>query len=327
MDDLLAPLDAFPAACLAGWRDQVGETLESLRRQTEAGDLKPLLAAGPNLEHQLAGEPGWTIGAVAEDEIQAAAAREAGAEVVLGPGDVPAIDLAPYHRAGANPVQELAFLVALLHPRAAKASELSVGLEVGRDLFEEVAKLRAARILWQKTLLATGADPATLPELRVTTAWRTLTTREPMTNILRATTQAFAAVLGGADTIIVRPHACTDQARRLAVQLQLVLRHEAYLSRSADPLAGSHLVEARTDALARAAWAQARTILEAGGLDPQLAREECDASWEAWSSRLREGRAHVLGVSQHPLEGAEVADLGDPGPGDLPARRDEEALA
>ncbi|MDA1263480.1 MAG: methylmalonyl-CoA mutase family protein [Planctomycetota bacterium] len=327
MDPLLAPLDAFAPADLAAWQAQVGEALESLRRQTQAGDRKPLLATGPSLEHSLIREPGWKVGAVAADDDQASAARDAGAEVIFAAEDAPALDLAPYHRAGASPVQELAFFVAALHPRASEAASLSVGFEVGRDLFEEIAKLRAARVLWQKTLLATGADLVPLPELRATTAWRTLTTREPMTNVLRATTQAYAAVLGGADTLVVRPHADTEKARRLAIQLQLVLRHEGHLDRSVDPLAGSYLVEARTDALARAAWGHARTILEAGGLEPAFAREECDASWEAWAARLRSGDAHVLGVSQHPLEGAQVVDLGDPGPSDLPARRDEEVFA
>jgi len=327
MGELLAPLDTFPEPDLAAWQAQVGEALESLRRSTQAGDRKPLLATGPSLEHTLGRDPGWTVAAVAADEAQAAAAREAGAERVLAPREVPSLDLGPYHRAGANPVQELAFFVALLHPRAGEAADLSVGFEVGRDLFEEVAKLRAARVLWHKTLLAAGADLAPLPELRATTAWRTLTRREPMTNVLRATTQAYAAVLGGADMLVVRPHEDTDLGRRLAIQLQLVLRHEGLLDRSVDPLGGSHLVEARTDALARAAWGQARTILEAGGLDPAHAREECDASWEAWSGRLTSGEAHVLGVSVHPLEDAQLGDLGDPGPSDLPARRDEEALA
>lgn len=300
---LLAPLTDFPDPDLDAWRAQVG-----------AG-LAEALATAPAPEHLLDTPRRWRIGSLTPCD---------GAEVVVDA--TPELDLAPYHRAGAEPAQELAYLVARLHPRAAEAATLRVGFEVGRDLFEQVAKLRAARVLWHKTLAAAGAADVPLLELRATTAWRTLTRREPMTNVLRATTQAYAAVLGGADVVVVRPHEDTDAARRLAVQLQLVLRHEAQLDRCADPLAGSYHVEQRTDALARAGWDRAREILDAGGLDTERAQRECDASWEARAARLRAGETHVLGVSLHPLEGAPLADLGEAGPSDLAVRRDEEVF-
>lgn len=300
---LLAPLSEFPTPDLDAWRGQVGEGLAAA------------LSTAPAPECAATVPGGWSIGSLAACE---------GAEVVVE--EPPALDLAPYHRAGAEPVQELAYLVARLFPRAAEAAELGAGFEVGGEIFEEVAKLRAARILWHKTLAAAGVQDVAMPELRATTAWRTLTRREPMTNVLRATTQAYAAVLGGADVVVVRPHEDTDSARRLAVQLQLVLRHEAQLGRSADPMAGSYHVEQRTDALARAAWERARELLDAGGLDGARVARECEQSWEARAARLRAGEAQVLGVSLHPLEGAPLADLGQPGPSDLPARRDEEVF-
>ncbi len=285
----------------------------------------PVLATAPAPCHPIVRTRGWRIGAL----VTVGSELPDGADVAVLPTDLPDIDLSPYHRAGATAVQELAYLVALLHDRAGEGHSLSVGFEVGRDIFEQVAKLRAARVLWHKTLMARGLEPSPPSDLRATTAWRTMTRREPMTNVLRATTQAYAAVLGGADTVVVRPHEDTDAARLLAVHLQLVLRHEAHLDRTLDSMAGSYEVERRTDQLARAAWDHARTILDGGGLDGERARGECQQSWDAWTARLRGGESHVLGVSLHPLEGAEFADLPDPGPTvhDLPDRRDEEVFA
>ncbi len=303
--DLVAPLEAFPIPDPAAWRKRVG---------AEAARALGLADEGQEAGVPVRANGAWRI--AAEYDLE-------GVDLVLeGP---PELDLAPYHRAGANPKLELAYLVARLYPRAEEASRLRVGFEVGREIFEEVAKLRAARLLWAKTLMAAGAEVVAMPELRATTAWRTLTTREPMNNVLRATTQAYAAVLGGADVIVVRPHEESDEARRLAVHLQLILRHEARLDRSVDACRGSYWVERRTRELAREAWDHARGILEAGGFDEQRAAAECESAWQQRAERLREGSEGVLGVNLHPLDGALPGNLGRAPQGSLALHRDEEA--
>ena len=81
---LLAPLTDFPDPDLSAWQAQVGEALEALRRPTEAGDRKPLLATGPSLEHALPREPGWTVAAIAADEAAVEVTRHHKRRRVLG---------------------------------------------------------------------------------------------------------------------------------------------------------------------------------------------------------------------------------------------------
>jgi methylmalonyl-CoA mutase N-terminal domain/subunit len=332
---LTAPLESFPSPDLDAWHAQVGDALESLRRTTPDGGRKPLLATeGPGAGCQRT-QPGWTVAALATPGAQARQALEEGAEVIVGPelvGQDP-LDLGVYQRAGAHGVQELGYLAASLdEDLSAGARDRWLIFEVGGDLFEEVAKLRAARLLWHRVHLAHGAEQPPRASFLGLTSWRTQTRREPMNNVLRATTQAFAAVLGGVDALAVRPHEDTDAARRLAIHLQHVLAHEAHLGRSADPTAGSYLVETRTDELARAGWQLAREISAAGGMAQALEQGDvqwaCEQSWRTRSEALLAGEAHLLGVNLHPAEDAPVGCglVEPPLVSPFPARRDEEVL-
>jgi methylmalonyl-CoA mutase len=108
------------------------------------------------------------------------------------------------------------------------------------------------------------------------TAWRMMSRRDPHSNILRTTSAAFSAAVGGADSIAVLPFdaisgAGEELARRLARNTQTILAEEAHLFRVADPAAGSGAVEALTAALAEAAWPRFQTIEAAGGVQGALA--------------------------------------------------------
>ncbi len=230
------------------------------------------------------------------------------------------LDAGVYQRAGAEASQELAIaaasLVGVLRAGETQgadptqlAAQLLLSFEIGRDLFDELAKLRAARVLWGKVLVACGVDQPPAPWIHAATSWRTLTRRDPMTNALRATTQVFAAAVGGADSVAVRPFdSALDSpsalGRRLATHTQSVLALESHLDRVADPAGGSHFIEHRTDELARAAWRELQEIERLGGLPTCLLdgslRARIDASWDAWSERLARGEEHVLGVTLHP---------------------------
>jgi methylmalonyl-CoA mutase len=149
----------------------------------------------------------------------------------------------PYHEAGANAVDELAFALATgvryfeamleagMAPDAIAAT-MALQVSVGRDTFLELCKLRALRTVWAKLLVAFGAKPAGRTLIHAVCASRTMTTRDPWVNLLRVTTQVFSAVLGGAD--VVTPNAF-DQAlglpsahgRRVARKTGLVLREES----------------------------------------------------------------------------------------------------
>ncbi len=191
------------------------------------------------------------------------------------------VSASPYHDAGAG--AELAFAVAtgLDYLRrltaagldaAAAAAQLRFALSVGSEVFAEIAKLRAARLLWAKVLGACGAGGVPML-LHARTSAASWTAHEPHTNLLRATAQVAAAALGGADSIAAAPFdAALGQpvagaaSRRLAVRLQQVLAEEGHLAAVADPAAGSWSLEALTEQLARAAWGRLQELERRGGM-------------------------------------------------------------
>jgi len=193
----------------------------------------------------------------------------------------------PYHEAGGSPAQELAATVAtgIGYLRALEAHGL--GLAAARDMiafllvadadqFVTTAKFRAMRRLWARIEDACGLEPKPI-RLHAETAWRMTTRRDPWVNILRTTVAAFAAGLGGADTVTVLPLTAAQGlpdafARRVARNTQLILLEESNLWRVADPAAGAGGFEALTDALAEKAWALFQSIEMAGGIVQSLAQ-------------------------------------------------------
>ena len=174
------------------------------------------------------------------------------------------------HRAGGTEAQELALALAcaLGSLRALEAAGMSLEEARGAiffrvaadaDQFLTIAKLRALRLLWAQIEVACGLVPK--PALvHAETAWRMMTRRDPYVNLLRTTTAAFSAGLGGADLVSVLPFTqalgLPDAfARRLARNTQLVLIEEANLGRVTDAGAGAGGIETLTDEMAQAAWA------------------------------------------------------------------------
>ncbi len=186
-----------------------------------------------------------------------------------------------YHEAGASAVEELAYALAsgVLYLRRLldagvgvdqAASQLRFAFAIGSDTFLEIAKLRAARLLWAKVLGAGGASGGEMC-LHGRTSAASQTTRHVAGNWLRATAQALAAAVGGVDSLAVMPYDTvlgqpSRSGRRLALTLQHVLAEEVHLGRVADPAAGSWYVESLTDDLARSAWDLFRRIESYGGM-------------------------------------------------------------
>lgn len=232
----------------------------------------------------------------------------------------------PYQEAGADLVSELGFAVATLLEYARAAASDSLGaaqllsrttlrLAVGCQVFPEIAKLRAARVLWRAVAGALGLDRVPDLELHAVGSRRTYSRREPRLNLLRATQQAVAAACGGAAAISLPAFDAVDRAasetgRRLARTIPLVLEHEGGLGRVGDPAAGSYLVEAATTRLAEDAWRLAREIESTGGMWRELvsgrARERVDAAWRARRQAYEEGRAGLVGVTAYVDEAAAV---------------------
>ena len=200
----------------------------------------------------------------------------------------------PYHDGGAGEAMELACLAATLvaYLRATEAgglapsdglSQIGFALAVDADQFMSIAKLRAARSLINRIAEVSGAQDA-LSGLRVDaqTSARMMSKRDPHVNLLRTTTAATAAALGGADSITVLPFTwalgATDPfARRIARNVQLILQEESSLGRVLDSAGGSWYVETLTRQLAEQAWALFQQIEADGGMAEALAKGSVQA--------------------------------------------------
>ena len=234
------------------------------------------------------------------------------------------ISISGYHmqEAGATAVQELAFTLAdgVEYVRAAIrggldvdafAPRLSFFFGIGMNFFMEVAKLRAARLLWAE-LLATHFAPSSYRSLMLRTHCQTsgvsLTSQDPYNNVVRTAVEALAAILGGTqslhtnafDEALALP---TEASARIARNTQLVLREETGITRVVDPLAGSYYVESLTASLAAAARALIGEVEALGGMTsavtagmPKLRIEEAAARRQA---RVDRGEEIVVGVNRY----------------------------
>lgn len=241
-----------------------------------------------------------------------------------------------YHDAGADAAEELALALstgAAYLGAGLTANQVSLRVAVGRDTFVELAKLRALRVVWQKMLGAMGESHR--PIVHAVASRRTLAGRDPWVNMLRVTTQLFAAAVGGAD--LVTPQAFdaslgtpSGLGRRVARNTGLVLREESFLGRVGDAAGGSYYFESLTDALAREAWRRFQEIEKAGGIarlraDGTIA-QRLERSWNERLEKLATRKIPLLGVSEfanldEQLPGVEPATAIA---GDLPTHRDAE---
>lgn len=145
-------------------------------------------------------------------------------------------------------------------------------LAAGTNYFFEIAKLRSIRLLWANVVKAYGLDTNLAGHLRIhsqSSTWQQ-TTFDPHSNLLRATTEAMAAVIGGCDSLTVSPFDITirpenDFSERLARNLSLILKEEAYLHQTLDPAAGSYYLESLTNQLADEAWQLFQDVETHGG--------------------------------------------------------------
>ena len=233
------------------------------------------------------------------------------------------ISISGYHmqEAGATAVQELAFTLAdgIEYVRAALrggldvdafAPRLSFFFGIGMNFFMEVAKLRAARLLWadlMKELFAPSNPRSLMLRTHCQTSGVSLTSQDPYNNVVRTAVEALAATLGGTqslhtnafDEALALP---TEASARIARNTQLILREETGITRVVDPLAGSYYVESLTASLAGAARALIDEVEALGGMTravtagmPKLRIEEAAARRQA---RVDRGEDVVVGVNR-----------------------------
>ncbi len=235
--------------------------------------------------------------------------------------------------AGATVVQELAFSMSMaceylsaLTDRGLSpdyvSSKMRFSFGTGPGYFMEIAKLRAARLLWP--LIIKGFNPDR-PEsskivIHCTTGRFNKTLYDPWVNILRTETEAMSAVLGGADSLTVDPFDITfkkpdEFSERIARNQQLILREEAYFDRVGDPAAGSYYVENLTELLIDHAWSLFTDIEDKGGFLNCLIsghiQEKLKESAEKRKNDIARGREIVVGTNRFP-DSNEVVDPGIP---------------
>jgi methylmalonyl-CoA mutase len=245
------------------------------------------------------------------------------------------ISISGYHmqEAGATADQELAFTIAdgLEYVRAARsrglhidafAPRLSFFFAIGMNFFMEVAKLRAARLLWSRVLAPFEPQNPASSMLRThcQTSGVSLTEQDPYNNIVRTAFEAMAAVLGGTQSLHTNAFdealgLPTDFSARIARNTQLILAEETGVPNVVDPLGGSYFVEALTDALAARAWSLIEEVEELGGMTravesgmPKLRIEESAARRQA---RIDRGEETIVGVNRYRVAEPELVEVLD----------------
>ncbi|MGH2395298.1 MAG: methylmalonyl-CoA mutase family protein, partial [Candidatus Limnocylindria bacterium] len=233
------------------------------------------------------------------------------------------ISISGYHmqEAGATATQELAFTIAdgLEYVRYALgrgldidrfAGRLSFFFAIGMNFFMEVAKLRAARLLWHRVISRFEPQDPRSAMLRThcQTSGVSLTEQDPYNNVVRTAVEAMAAVLGGTQSLHTNSFdealgLPTDFSARIARNTQLILAEETGIPRVVDPLAGSYYVESLTQHLVDEAWALIEEVEDLGGMTkavasgmPKLRIEESAALRQA---RVDRGEEVIVGVNKY----------------------------
>ena len=229
------------------------------------------------------------------------------------------VDATAYHEAGASDAQELgiaasvgvAYLRALVDeglPIDDALAALEFRYTVTAEQFPSIAKLRAARRIWDRIAGLSGArDDRRSQHQHAVTSAAMLTRRDPYVNMLRGTIGCFAAAVGGADAVTVLPFDAAlglpdDVSRRIARNTQAVLHDESSLARVLDAAGGSWFVEALTDELARCAWDVFTDLEKAGGalaaLDDGSIAGLLHATQAQRADDIAHRRAPITGVSE-----------------------------
>ncbi len=243
------------------------------------------------------------------------------------------ISISGYHmqEAGANQALELAFTLA--DGKAYVQTALDKGLDVdefagrlsffwaiGMNFYLEIAKMRAARLLWCRIMKGFGAQNPKSLMLRThcqTSGW-SLTEQDPYNNIVRTTIEAMAAVFGGTqslhtnsfDEAIALP---TEFSARIARNTQLIIQEETHITQVVDPWAGSYMMEKLTQDMADQAWAILEEVEAQGGMiqavDSGWAKLKIEASAAEKQARIDSGQDVIVGVNKYRLPKEDPVDI------------------
>ncbi|MCX7231108.1 MAG: methylmalonyl-CoA mutase [Burkholderiales bacterium] len=245
------------------------------------------------------------------------------------------ISISGYHmqEAGANQALELAFTLAdgkeYVKTAMAKgldvddfAGRLSFFWAIGMNFYLEIAKMRAARLLWWRIMTGVGAKNPKSLMLRThcqTSGW-SLTEQDPYNNVVRTTVEAMAAVFGGTqslhtnalDEAIALP---TEFSARIARNTQLIIQEETHITNVVDPWAGSYMMETLTQEMADTAWAIIEEVDAMGGMTHAVqsgwAKLKIEASAAEKQARIDSGREVIVGVNKYRSGADDAMDILD----------------
>ncbi|WP_422015404.1 methylmalonyl-CoA mutase [Roseateles sp.] len=245
------------------------------------------------------------------------------------------ISISGYHmqEAGANQALELAFTLAdgQEYVKTAMAKGLSVDdfaprlsffWAIGMNFYLEIAKMRAARLLWCRIMKGFGATSPKSLMLRThcqTSGW-SLTAQDPYNNVVRTTIEAMAAVFGGTqslhtnslDEAIALP---TEFSSRIARNTQLIIQEETHITSVVDPWAGSYMMEKLTQDMADKAWEIIEEVNAQGGMikavDSGWAKLKIEASAAEKQARIDSGQDVIVGVNKYRLDKEDAIDILD----------------
>lgn len=227
-----------------------------------------------------------------------------------------------FQDAGSTLVQELAFALASGNDYLARlmekgfspdtvASKISFTFALGSSYFLEIAKLRAARLLWSKIVNQYHPDDLSTCRMQihcVTARWNK-TIFDPHVNLLRTTTEGMSGALGNADSISILPFDIAYQdpdafSERISRNQQLIFKEESYLDKVTDPASGAYLIENLTDSIASHAWNLFKEVEERGGMVESIKQDFIQES-VAQSRRQKEKdiaqrKLVLIGTNQYP---------------------------
>ena len=277
------------------WRTDEGIAVRPYYRSDAVAELGAQTSSVPGQFPFARGNgAAWEIdqdGVVKDDAVRADLVLEAGGDSIQQLGI-----------ALANGVEKLEIL-SETRPVGVAAREIQFVFAVGSTYFFEIAKLRAARMLWARVVEQfSSADlDACRMNLHVRTAILNKSFCDPHTNMLRATTEAMSAAIGGCESLTVQPFGFNEH---LALNIQRILAEESHLNAVADPAGGSYYIESLTASLAAESWKLLQRIEAAGGYSQALRTgwlsEEITRSRASREKAVSSRRRAMVGVNNYP---------------------------
>ncbi|MBN1404449.1 MAG: acyl-CoA mutase large subunit family protein [Opitutales bacterium] len=295
-------------AMMAALAEKRGEKLEELRGCVESDPLGVLAAEG---KLPLSLEEAYNEMAVATGF----AAENAPKLQTIG------VSSMPYSDGGASAVEELGYAMATAAEYVRELGERGLSIDevaprirftlsIGSNFFMEIAKLRAARVLWSRIVEAFGGkEESRSIYIHARGAKWNKSQLDPYTNMLRSTTESFSGAIGGVNgmhtSLFDETFASPEEfSRRIARNQQVILQEECELTRTIDPAGGSYYVEWLTDQLAGKAWERFQKIEELGGMSKALesgaVAEQVAKLREERYKKIQQRRDELVGVNAYP---------------------------